>query len=596
MSLIFTVDKNKIIGFLLLLGVCVLIFTQKPSKPLPQEKKPVDVVETVDTSTPSVEEPVSLVKENKVQADSLLSRAGAEETAERPEPFEEIYILENDYIAVQFTTSGGAIRSIAFKKHAADVDSRREPEKDPYLFNGLSDTPALSISTVDDSGKLREHNAIYQLQSRNEDSIQFTVELDKGVRVVRRYRIYKDTEQDNPYVIEHTTRFINTSEEELALNELYVNLGTAQPLQSQFNSFAYYDGQRTRFIDLTTFTGHSGFLGFFSKEPQPPIRESLSPLIWAAVKNQFFTSILTSKTQGSGFYVSSESLPNLIQGEGAPQKGITGSILFEMGSVPARGERLLELDYYSGPKEFRRLQAMPDRQEELMQFPYIISFLSKLLLSFMLFIESFIPNWGWTIIVMTICIKVLFWPLTAKSTQSQKAMQKAQKPLQEIREKYRDNPQKLQSEMMKLYKEYKINPIAGCLPLLIQMPIFIALFYMLRSASELRFAEFLWIKDLSQADTVAEIAGIPINVLPIIMGVTMFLQMQMAPTQSTEAIQQKIFKFLPFIFFIICYNFSAGLVLYWTVQNLLTILQQRLSNKDKISDSSVAPSPKRKKK
>ena len=581
-------DKNKIIGFLFLVGICVLVFVQKPSKPLPEGKEFVDRGEGEATSPTPAEEPASFIREKSLEVDALLSGSRQEESAEGSGSSEEIYVLENDYIAVQFTTRGGAIKAVAFKKYAAQVDARRDPGRDPYQFNGLSKTPALGMGIVDDSGKPRKHDKVYRLLSREEDVIRFAVELEKGIQIIRSYGIHKDTQAGDPYTIKHTTRFMNTSEEALALNKLYVELGTAAPSLSDSNRFAYYDGQRVRFINLLKFTGRPGFLGFFSKEPQPPVSKSLSPLIWAAVKNQFFTSILTSKTPGVGFYAGAENLSGSVEGN-VPQKGITGSVQFEIGSVPAGGEQLLEFEYYSGPKEFRRLQAMPDQQEALMQFPPVIGFLSKLLLSFMLFLESYLSNWGWSIVVMTICIKILFWPLTAKSTRSQKAMQKLQAPLKEIREKYKDNPKKLQTEMMKLYREHKVNPVAGCLPLLIQMPIFFALFYMLRSASELRFAEFLWIKDLSQADTVAEIAGLPINVLPIIMGVTMFWQMQLAPTQATEAIQQKVFKFLPFVFFIICYNFSAGLVLYWTVQNLLTILQQKLSNRNETPDAAPAP-------
>ena len=137
----------------------------------------------------------------------------------------------------------------------------------------------------------------------------------------------------------------------------------------------------------------------------------------------------------------------------------------------------------------------------------------------------------------------------------------------------------MQQETLKLFKEHQVNPVAGCLPMLIQMPIFLGLFYMLRTASELRFEPFLWVTDLSLPDTQFLVGGFPINILPMIMGVTMFLQMSMMPVSPTaDPMQQKIFKFLPFIFLIFLYNFSSGLVLYWTVQNILTIIQQKIIN------------------
>lgn len=189
-------------------------------------------------------------------------------------------------------------------------------------------------------------------------------------------------------------------------------------------------------------------------------------------------------------------------------------------------------------------------------------------------IHNFIPSWGWSIVVMTICLKLLFWPLTGKAAKSQKRMSKIAEPMKALQEKYKDNPQKKQQEMIKLFKQYKVNPAAGCLPILVQIPIFIGLFWMLRSASELRMAPFLWVQDLSQPDTLFHIFGLPFNLLPLIMGTTMFIQMRIVPMSPTmDPMQRKIFQFLPLIFLVILYNFSAGLVLYWTVQNLLTILQ-----------------------
>ena len=184
-------------------------------------------------------------------------------------------------------------------------------------------------------------------------------------------------------------------------------------------------------------------------------------------------------------------------------------------------------------------------------------------------------------------------------------MQKIQAPLQEIRAKHKDNPKKLQQETVKLFKQNGVNPAAGCLPILIQIPIFLGLFGMLRTASELRFAEFLWISDLSQPDTVAELpifGGFPINIMPLFMGITMVVQMRMMPTPAAAGgvnnemaeMQQKMFKFMPFIFLIFLYNFSSGLVVYWTVQNLLTILQQYLTNKKHDDTPVVLPTQKKK--
>jgi YidC/Oxa1 family membrane protein insertase len=228
--------------------------------------------------------------------------------------------------------------------------------------------------------------------------------------------------------------------------------------------------------------------------------------------------------------------------------------------------------WYAGPKEYERLAALGGGQEEVMQFGFW-GVISVVLLKSMKFFHNVIPNWGIAIILVTIVIKILFWPIQAKSIKSMKAMQQFQPLMQKLREKYKDDPQRLNAEMMKLYKEHKINPFSGCLPMLVQIPVFFALFTMLRSAVELRGARFLWIKDLSQPDTVLQLAGFPLNPLPLLMGVSMIWQMKLTP-QTGDAQQQKIMQFMPLIFLFVCYNMSSGLVLYWTVQQLLSIAQQ----------------------
>ena len=153
-----------------------------------------------------------------------------------------------------------------------------------------------------------------------------------------------------------------------------------------------------------------------------------------------------------------------------------------------------------------------------------------------------------------------------------KKMQALQPKMTELREKYADDPTRMNQELMKLYKDYGINPFAGCLPMFIQIPIFFGFFNMLGGAVELRGSGFLWVKDLSQPDTIATIAGFHVNLLPLIMAVTMLWQMSITP-KSGDPVQQRIFMFVPLIFVFFCYNFASALSLYYTVQNLFSIAQ-----------------------
>jgi YidC/Oxa1 family membrane protein insertase len=195
------------------------------------------------------------------------------------------------------------------------------------------------------------------------------------------------------------------------------------------------------------------------------------------------------------------------------------------------------------------------------------------LLRGLIFFHGLIPSYGVAIILVTIALKIIFWPIQAKSIKSMKQMQKFQPQLQKLKDKYKDDPQRLNQETMKLYKEHKINPFSGCLPMLVQLPILIAFYKVLISDIALRGAAFLWIKDLSQADTIFSVAGLAINPLPLVMVGTMIWQQKITPT-SGDPQQAKMMMFMPLIMLVFFYKQAAGLTLYWTLQQLLSILQQ----------------------
>jgi YidC/Oxa1 family membrane protein insertase len=187
-------------------------------------------------------------------------------------------------------------------------------------------------------------------------------------------------------------------------------------------------------------------------------------------------------------------------------------------------------------------------------------------------------SWGLSIICLTLIVRICIWPLHAKSTHSMKRMAKLQPKMKELKEKYADDPNKLNTEMMGLYRKYGINPLGGCLPMLIQIPIFFGFFKMLNSAVELRDQPFLWVNDLSQPDTLMYIAGIPLNILPIVMAATSAIQMAMMP-KTGDKMQQRIMLFMPLMFFFFCYNYASALALYWTTQNIFSIGQTYMMNK-----------------
>ena len=579
--------KNTILGIICIAGGLYFMFTQQSQlseqqrqQALEQANQEVAALEGGSSTTPAdaAIAPAGAVAGGDAMLD-LIAQDVAQtpeivDSAEVPEAEAKTVKLANDFIEVDFTTSGGAIREVAFL-------TTKRGERDDYIFNEDGFLPALSLSIAKATGETFEFNRNFVVESQSATAITFALNAGNGLTIRRSYELAAGGSDSDPYVIKHSTSFANSSAAPKAISNVYLNLGTFRPAnekaQPNFLNVGYFNGDKSKFIAINKLTGSSGFLGIGASEPRQRIEKDEVNAQWTSVKNQFFAAVLSSGAVATDVLI--DQVPTAPKGDGKKARaGITGSAGYEFGTIAPGTAQTIDFEYYVGPKEFKRLQALGNHQDEVMQFGFL-SFISKLLLSFMYLIHSFVPSWGWSIIIMTICIKGVFWPLTAQASKSQKRMAKIQGPMAELKEKYADNPQKMQQETLKLFREHRVNPVAGCLPLFIQMPIFLGLFYMLRTASELRHEPFLWVQDLSMPDTMFEIAGFPINILPIIMGVTMFLQMSMMPVSPTaDPMQQKIFKFLPFVFLIFLYNFSSGLVLYWTMQNILTIIQQKITN------------------
>lgn len=579
--------KNTILGVICLTAGIGAMFWQAKSLEEQQKQELLNqpVVEESTESTTPADAVMGPVAESEAasapaaETADMLSMLASDVEAEAEAAAamvanESTVLLSNAHIEVEFTNLGGAIRQVAFLK-------TKRGERDPYVFNETGLLPALSLSLAGKDGALMEFAIPYVIESQTANSITYALTTPEGLVIRRQYTLSDGAEGHDPYVIRHRTTFQNAGNTPKALSTIFLNLGTSRPIsqnsQPNYLNVGYFDGEDAEFTDIRKLNGGNGVLGIGAKAPKDAIELSAN-IQWSSVKNQFFAGVLSSGDQAKSLQVFPVA-PSMETPSGEPSlKGITGSVGYDVGVVNASSERTLDFDFYIGPKEFKRLQDLGNRQDLVMQFGFF-GFFSKLLLSLMYAIHAVIPSWGWSIVILTIIVKTLFWPLTAKASRSQKRMAKIQGPMAELKEKYKDNPQRMQQETLKLFKEHQVNPVAGCLPMFVQMPIFLGLFYMLRTASELRFEPFLWIADLSQPDTIAVVAGFPINLMPIIMGITMFMQMSMMPVSPTaDPMQQKIFKFLPFIFLIFLYNFSSGLVVYWTMQNILTIIQQKIIN------------------
>ena len=271
---------------------------------------------------------------------------------------------------------------------------------------------------------------------------------------------------------------------------------------------------------------------------------------WIAQEDKYFAAAIIPLTPIEGATVWKEGASAEIALKLSPQKN--------------------DFVFYAGPKEYDRLKQLNAGLEHIVDFGWF-AFIAMPLFWVLKFFYSYLGNYGWAIIILTIVTRIPFIPILHKSQQSMKKMQKIQPMMAELKEKYKNDSQKMQKEMMGLYKKHKVNPVGGCLPMFLQIPVFIALYNVLLKAIELRGAPFiLWITDLAAKD--------PYYVLPIVMGLTMVLQQKMTPT-AMDPKQAKMMMLMPIVFTFMFLQFASGLVLYWLVNNVLGIAQQFYANK-----------------
>jgi YidC/Oxa1 family membrane protein insertase len=256
------------------------------------------------------------------------------------------------------------------------------------------------------------------------------------------------------------------------------------------------------------------------------------------------------------------------------QKGMDVTAMADKDENPVlfiAGQKELTLGGYIGPKFVKTLNDINPLLDSVVEYG-MFTFIAKPIYTFLDFFENSVGNWGWGIVILTIVIRILLFPLTYKGMMSMGKLKDLAPKLKDIQTKYKGDPQKLNIHMMELYKKHNVNPIGGCLPMLLQIPIFFAIYRVLLNAIELKGAAWiLWIDDLSVMD--------PYFVLPILMGATMFIQQKITPTTFTDPLQQKIFLYLPLVFTVFFLWFPAGLTLYWFVNNIFSIGQQHMINK-----------------
>jgi YidC/Oxa1 family membrane protein insertase len=426
--------------------------------------------------------------------------------------------------------------------------------------------------------------------------------LDGRLEVTRTYRFLRADEKGaDPYRIHHETTFRNLTAATAPLGKAALSVGTAGLIDAadvgQYLNIVSSDGNETQFIERGELEG--GGIGSLvgSGRAALPLLERPGTVVWAGAKNQFFASVYTPAQPGVGVVARRIELPPF-PGSLAPTVGLSGAAKFDLPVLAANASASLSGLLYVGPQEYRRLAGFAANEDRVL--PYSQFFFNRIFLSgyvapllniLLNLTHGWVGNWGVAVILMTLILKIVSLPFTLAASRSAKKMAKLQPEMQAIREKYKDNPQKQQQATMELFKTRKINPIGGCIPILITFPLFIGFFAMLQCTAELRLQPFLWAKDLAAPDTVGHLFGLtflPINIMPILMGATMVVQMRLTPSPSVDNLQMKMMKLMPYIFTLFCYNFSCALALYSTVNGLFTIGQQIVVNRMKDPDEAPA--------
>ena len=292
-------------------------------------------------------------------------------------------------------------------------------------------------------------------------------------------------------------------------------------------------------------------------------------LMWAALSNKFFISILKS-AQPFSLYQARVLEP----GSSELYFASAGAQFAKVQLAPGAAANW-DFQLYAGPKTTALKAFAPDADRTMHLAWGPLDYLARLLLWVLVQLKGLCGSYGWSIIIMTIMVRLLFWPATAKANASMKKMSKVQPQIQDLRAKYKDNPQMLNTKMMELYRKEGVNPMGGCLPILLQIPVFFALYATLDGAVELRQVPFWWAADLAAPDTVAHIFSLPINPLVLAMTLLMVVQQRLTPT-AMDPMQQKMMMIMPIVMLFFLYNLPSGLTLYWTVSQIFSILQMLL--------------------
>lgn len=487
----------------------------------------------------------------------------------------ELMTVENDLMKITLSSKGATIRSVVLKKH---LDGKLQP------FDLVSNARkgALSLLFLSNDGKKIDTRDLYfksivsgskiNLKRGESSSVRYRLDIGPSQAIEITYRF-----SGNSYKIDYDVKLTGFNNA-LAGNEY----------QLQWDGGLTYSEKNREDESHNALAG--GYLGGSfvkidaSKDNETYREEQSGEAGWVAVRNKYFTAALIPESKTEGIYL-----------EGKRQGGHFEEYLASLKMAVPSSDNVSENRYslYIGPLDYNTVKKLDADLEKIMDFGWdwlTRPFAEFIILPVFNWMNGFISNYGVIIIIFALLIKLVTYPLTMASTKSMKKMAALQPALKDLQEKYKDNPAKLQSELGRIYKEAGVNPLGGCLPVLLQMPLLFAMFYVFRSSIELRHHGFLWAKDLSVPDSIFDfgfsipVYGDHIAVFPILMAVTVFVQQKITPTaQSNEQMKVMLYVF-PAMMLLFFNNLPAGLGLYYLMFNVFSVAQQFYINSTTSSD------------
>ncbi len=459
--------------------------------------------------------------------------------------------VQTDVLKLVFDTEGGAIVKSEFLKYDETGQTNQ-----PFVLLDTSANRVYQAQSGLIGGPFPTHKTPMKFSGErsladgaNELVLRFESPEQGGVRLIKTYTLKRGA-----YVIDVRHEVVNQSGQ--AINpQLYVQLvrdGNKPPGESSFYS---------------TFTGPAFYtdakkfqkVEFSDIEKNKAEFVTSSPDGWVAMVQHYFASA----------WLLPDGKPHENFARKIDQNLYAAGMITPIGAIAPGATAAVDARLFIGPQEEKVLESIAPGLELVKDYGFF-TILSKPLYWLLDKLHGFIGNWGWSIVALVVLLKIAFYWFNAKAYQSMAKMKAINPKVMDLRERYKDNPQQMQQEMMRIYREEKVNPMGGCLPILIQIPVFIALYWVLLSSVEMRGAPWiLWIKDLSVRD--------PYFILPIVMTLTTLLQTALNPLPP-DPMQAKLMWFMPLIFSVMFFFFPAGLVLYWITNNILTIAQQWVIN------------------